>query len=154
MLSKITRQQIIWAIFTVALLAGVLILNQRASGPFEKVRMIEYTFKTERLHPDMASLVKKGQKVINSPGGQVIGRVHNYKIEPHVEPVTTRTGEIKKASDPYYKNVFIKVRAKGYANEDLVALHNEVVQAGPPAKLNTAVYVFDGRITDIKILDE
>lgn len=154
MLSKTTTRQILWALSAAILIAGIFILNQRAESPFEKINTVEFTFKTDRLDPKMAALVKEGQKVLNSPGGQVIGNISSFEIQPHSDSVTAGDGTIKRASDPYYKNVLINVRAKGYANDDLVALHNEVIQAGTTYKLNTSIYVFDGKITSIEILDE
>lgn len=154
MLDKITAKQTVWAAFSLVVIIGALILNHRASSPFEQIKTVEYTFRSDRLHPDMVHLIKKGQKIVNSPGGQNIGKIHSFEIRPHLDTVITRNGDIKKANDPFYKNAFIKVRAKGYANEDLVALHNEVIQAGASYKLNTALYVLDGKILSIDILDE
>lgn len=105
---------------------GMIVYVGEESDPEDfKYRYISLNLKVYRIEPSLAESYKRFSIVRNTEG-QLIFRVDKADVFSTEESVPTSDGRIKRALDPYYKDVYISATVRVRCHEG-VCYFNEVI---------------------------
>lgn len=113
-------------------------------------RDVKITVYAEELRPDIAAMVEVGEMVYTDPGGMAIGEIVEVERGPMLAPVPDSSGELQAAADPTQDAVTVVIEATGREGNGVVALENQVIQAGMQFIVITDTYMLKGLVTGVE----
>jgi len=136
----------------IIVVAGGLALGLAGVGAqLSESRDLRVTIYSDDLPPAVAAMVRVGDPVFTDPGGMVVGEIVDVEIGPTVEPVPDFAGRLQAAENPVKDAVTIVVAAQGREGEGVVAIDNQVIQAGMGFNVVTNRYMLKGVVTGVEL---
>lgn len=150
--SSILADHAVLVSLVVLTILGVLLVNWRAASGQKAAGPVNVVFLSQKVLPAVATSIRKGDPVVVAPGGMRVGIVRRVVVTPHKEVTASADGRLVLARDPYYMDVEITFVGEGRVSPTLVALKNQIVQAGMPFTLVSADYSVTGQIVAVSSL--
>jgi len=103
------------------------------------------------LNKEVAAQIVEDETVFADPGGMAIGRIVGVDVGPVERAVATAEGVLVPADDPVQQQAIIEIEAAGREGNGIVALHNQVVQAGQVFNVVTKDMFLRGTVLSVDV---
>lgn len=114
-------------------------------------REVVIMVKAIELETPVAEMVAKGDSVFTDAGGMKVGEITDVSVSPFVMPVPDYEGVLHPAEDPTQSEVLVEITARGREGNGIVAVDNQVVQAGMQFNVITNRYVLRGTVVGVDV---
>lgn len=128
---------------------GMALFFTGVGADLSEPREVRLTFYAKELEHEVAEMVKVGDPVFSDPGGMLVGEIVDVELEPTIMPVPDCEGGLHAAADPTQDAVTVVIAAQGREGNGIVAIDNQVVQAGTQFTLVSTEYVLKGVLTSV-----
>ena len=133
-----------------AVLVGLALGLTGVGADLSEPRDVTITVYAEELLPDVAAMVEVGDVIYTDPGGMASGEIVDVERGPMVAEVPDSEGSLQAAEDPTQDAVTVVMRATGREGNGVVALENQVIQAGMQFIVITNDYMLKGLVTGVE----
>lgn len=144
-------------LIALAVLAALTVAGGLALGFFgvgaqlAEERDIRLTLLVTEIPPEVAQKVQVGDSVFTDPGGMRIGEIVEVEAGPDLLEVPDASGNVHAREHPILWRVRAVVEAPGRMSDEIVAIDNEVVQAGQFYALISHSYYLHGMVVDVDV---
>ncbi len=143
---------IAFAALAVLTIVGGLALGFLGVGAqLAEERDVRLTLLVTEIPPEVAQKVQVGDPVFTDPGGMRIGEIVEVEAGPDLLDVPDAEGNIYAREHPILWRVRAVVEAPGRMSDEIVAIDNEVVQAGQFFALISKSYYLHGMVIDVDV---
>ncbi len=143
---------IVVAVLAILALAGGLALGFFGVGSeLAEERTVHLGVLITEIPEEVAREVRVGDQVFTDPGGMVVGEVIEVDAGPWVVTVPDAEGQLHGREDPTMWQVKAVIEATGRQSEDIVAIDNQVVQAGQFYSLISRDYYIKGIVVSVDV---
>ena len=134
----------------VVIAGGAALFLTGVGADLSESKDVRLTLYAKELEPEVAAKVAVGDQVFTDPGGMVVGEIVEVVVEPTIEAVPDFEGNLNAAEDPTLDAVRVVIAATGREGNGIVAIDNQVVQAGTQFTLVSRDYVLRGVLTGVE----
>ena len=149
------RGNSVWGSLRLSYLLGIIILVLGLFlffFPFSQKELpVEFVVYCQGVRPSVAEHVKEGDVVLSDAGGFPIGEVVQVKVRPARRVVATDDGRLVLTEDPFFKDMWVKIKSRAYIRKDVVSLRTQVIQVGMDFVLMSGRYRISGRVVDLNV---
>lgn len=114
-------------------------------------RDVMLTVKATELENAVAEMVAVGDPVFTDAGGMQVGEISEVEVSPFIMPVPDYEGVLHPAEDPTQSEVIVTIEARGREGDGIVAIDNQVIQAGMQFNVITNRYVLRGTVVGVDV---
>ncbi|MBN2839525.1 MAG: DUF4330 domain-containing protein [Coriobacteriia bacterium] len=141
------------AVLAVLVIAGGLALGFFGVGSqLAEEKTVRLGVLVTEIPEEVAREVQVGDQVFTDPGGMIVGEVVEVEAGPWLVTVPDAEGQLHGRQDPTMWQVKAVIEATGRQSEDIVAIDNEVVQAGQYYSLISRDYYIKGIVVSVDVL--
>jgi len=137
-------------LIVVVAVGGLLLALTGVGAELSESRELRLTIYAVELLPEVAAMVEVGDPVYTDPGGMEVGEIVDVTRGPSIMPVPDFQGTIHAAEDPTQDEVSVVIAARGREGNGIVAIDNQVIQAGMQFNVVTDRYVLKGVVTGVE----
>jgi len=140
------------AVFGALAVIGALALGFFGVGSqLAEERTIMLTVHVPDIQEEVARTVEVGDPVFTDAGGMLIGEVVEVEAGPDVISVSDAQGRLHARENPVRWQVKAVVQTTGRQSDDIVAIDNQVVQAGSFFALISRDYYLKGTVVSVDV---
>ncbi len=114
-------------------------------------RTVNVTVLVPDIQEEAARTVKVGDSIFTDAGGMEIGTVIEVDAGPDIISVADAQGELHARENPVRWRVRAVIETTGRQSEDIVAIDNQVVQAGSFFALISRDYYLKGTVVSVDV---
>ena len=137
------------ALLGVVILGGAALFLTGIGADLSESKDVRLTLHAKELEPEVAAMVKVGDPVFTDPGGMIVGEIVDVEVGATIVPVPDSQGNLLAAEDPTQDAVTVVIAATGREGNGIVAIDNQVVQAGTQFTLVSRDYTLRGVLTGV-----
>ncbi len=145
------RLVLLVALGTLVVVMGVALALSGVGAEMAVDRRLSIVVRAEDLEQEVAELVAPGDPIFTDAGGMRVGEITEVSMGPDIEAVPDAEGGLNAAEDPTAFSVEVTIEAEGREGDGIVALHNEVIQAGKTFNLISREYYLRGTVVSVDV---
>jgi hypothetical protein len=130
---------------------GALLIFFGVGAELSKPKEVTFTVRSDQVRKVISDQVKVGDPVFTDFGGMYIGRVSKVEITQDMRSVPDAQGRLHATADPLRVQTDITVTAPGREGDGIVALSNQVIQAGTQFSVISDKYVIKGSVVQLSV---
>jgi hypothetical protein len=146
-----TRLALIIALAAAVVLGGLALVFLGIGAELDEERDVFLKVEVTELREDIAEQIRVGDPVFTDAGGMLVGEIVEVDVAPSREAVPDAEGRLNDAENPVEWTAIVVIQATGREGAGIVAIDNEVVQAGRPYNVISRSYYLPGTVVNVDV---
>ena len=132
-------------------LIGAALVFFGVGAQLSQAKEVTFTVRSDQVRKVVADQVKVGDPVYTDFAGMYVGRVSKVIVGPDPRSVPDKNGNLHAVPDPIRVMTDITVTAPGREGDGIVALANQVIQAGTQFSVVSDRWVVKGTVIKLDV---
>lgn len=142
---------LIIALAVIVVFGGVALVFLGTGAELAEEREVFLKVEVTELREDIADQIQVGDPVFTDAGGMLVGEIVEVEVAKSREAVPDAEGQLIDASNPIEWTAIVVIEAAGREGQGIVAIDNEVVQAGRPFNVISRKYYLPGTVVSVDV---
>ena len=148
-LSPLARAMVVLGVAVVVM--GALLFFFGAGAELSVPHDVTFVVRVDHLDKVVAAQIRPGDPLYTDFAGMYIGRVKSVVVQPAPRAVPDSQGALHKDPDPVQVRADVTIEGVGREGKNIVALTNQVIQAGMQFSVISDRYFVRGQVVTVDV---
>lgn len=149
-MSRDPRMIALAALLLVAVVLGVTVVSTGPGADLSETTTVTITVRVLDVPKIVSGQIAAGDSVSVDPAGMGIGTVTDVSVGPQYRSVSDASGQLQSSPDPNSDEVIVTIESEGRQGGGVIAIENQVVQAGQTFDIITPHVYLRGQILTVE----